>query len=182
MTSAYDEAMLEWAVAELMSPHWRSIPNWIWANPVWDAWRQHVETKGPRGWTPEQARVLIQAIETSRKPIIEIYGPAARSRILRRELRVEHLAALQVMPEFFPPGGTLRQLLDWIRARPDYAPEKTAAIQSMAPQLKDGAWPFGALIVVQRPEGANVLIEGYKRALASLAAGRSATPAILVAG
>ena len=179
MTAFYRDVMLDWAVAELMSPYLRTIETWIWANPAWEPWRDHVRKHGRNAWTHAQEDTLIQAINVSRKPVIDIYGPRPESRIEPYDISIPELETLHVMPEFFPPGGTLRQLLDWVRAKPDYAPEKTAALVTLGKTMAGSQWTFGRLIVIERPGGRRILIEGYKRALAALAAGRAAAPAFI---
>jgi hypothetical protein len=83
------------------------------------------------------------------------------------------------MPDFFPPGGTLFQLAQWIAATPDYAPEKNAAIRAMIQEAGAGRQAFGSLVAVQSQSGARTLIEGYKRAMAAMAIGRQDAPVFL---
>lgn len=177
--ASYRDVMLDWAVAELMSPHWSTVPDWIWANPGWAAWRDHVHTKGPASWTAPQENTLIRAIEVSREPVLKRYGPRPELRFERQLWAAAQLGALDVMPDFFPPGGTLEQLSRWIAATPAYAPEKSQAIEAIKKGWRAGNAPFGSLIVVTNGAGKRILVEGYKRGLAALSAGRDVTPVYL---
>lgn len=177
--TAYREVMLDWAVAELMSPHWRCVSGWIWANPGWRPWRDQVLAKGAASLSARQENTLIQVIEVSRAPVIQRYGPRPEWRFERQTWPSTALADLAVMPDFFPPGGTLNQLARWIAATPEYAPEKREAMTAIAQGWSAGKTPFGRLIVVTGDGGERILIEGYKRGLAAMAAVQDAVPVYL---
>lgn len=179
--ASYRDVMLDWAVAELMSPHWRTLKTWTWAHPDWEAWRNHVRRQGPRAWTPAQEATLISTLERAREPIISRYGPRRNWAFERLGLPADAISKLQVMPDFFPPGGTLGQLAQWIAAKPDYAPEKTEAVMAMAAGSANGRKPYGCLIVVHDAVTGSTLVEGYKRALAAIAMNRQETDAHLCA-
>jgi hypothetical protein len=175
MIVAYRDAMLDWAVSELMSPHWRAASVSAWAHPMWEPWRAHVRSHGPSAWTPAQADQLIATLRSSRKPIISRYGPDADWIFDRRRFDAQSLSRLTVMADIFPPGGTVLQLAQWVQAQPGYAPTMSASIVAIMQDCRRNLAPFGTPIAVEGKAGDLTLIEGYKRVIAYLSLDRAET-------
>jgi hypothetical protein len=180
MIVAYREAMLDWAVSELMSPHWRAASVSAWAHPMWEPWRAHVRSHGPSAWTSAQVDQLIATLNASRKPIISRYGPYSDWIFDRRTFDAQSLSRLNVMPDMFPPGGRVLQLAKWVQTQPGYAPAMLASIAAIMRDCGQSLAPFGTPIAVECASEELTLIEGYKRVIAYLSLDRAETQ-ILVA-
>jgi hypothetical protein len=166
----YDDVMLDWALAELLSA------TWPWRHSKADELRAKLEehvalSDSDREW-------LIKEIATIRDPIIYVYGPQRSWSFRRFRVSREELSCSSIIHHFgYPPSFSFGQLSEKIREDPTPGPIDEPSIrehvQEMLALRSNGQEPFGLPIAIERPASMPpLLIEGYKRAMAALWDGR----------
>jgi hypothetical protein len=179
MRLTYRDVMLDWATSELLSPYWEAAPESGWSQFEWAAVRTVLRQSGVAELNQSQADRLLRVHVDNRQPILLRYGPHPDWAFERQEFSSAALGQLIVMPDFFPPGGSLLQLAQWIVAKPGFSPEKLAAVQAMAIGAQQNQWPMGTPIATLQPDGRLILVDGYKRAMAFMAVNRTSTPVVV---
>ena len=166
MTSpTFDDVMLDWAAAELMSPTWAIH----WRHPLCDNLREIIESLGVAALNQLQRVWLIQHVSNVRGSIIQRYGPAVGWDFRRVTIAREELSRFATMEQWsrYPSLGEFATKL-----RDDPSPDELDMhrhVLAISDELADGQITWGIPVAVSRGvSNPPILIEGYKRSLAVL--------------
>jgi hypothetical protein len=173
---SFDDVMLDWAVAELLSPTWPTN----WAGPARDELKRKLQNAGIGALSIEERSRLVEAIIQCRSPLISLYGPSRSWSFRRTIVSSGELSAFSIIPHYGYPDFSLGDLAAKIRDNPSAEEQGTHDIvATILAQSADGKAPFGLPIAVAREGPAPpLLIEGYKRSMAMLWSGQAAAVAI----
>jgi hypothetical protein len=161
----FDDVILDWAVAELMSPTWAAR----WTGPLCDNLQEIIESSGVATLNQLQRAWLIQHLCNVRSPIIQSYGPADGWDFRRATIAREELSLFATMEQWsrYPSLGEFATKL-----RDDPSPDELDMhrhVLAISDKLVDGQITWGIPVAVSRGvSNPPVLIEGYKRSLAVL--------------
>lgn len=161
VSASYDEVMLDWAIAELLSPTWRTA----WGDPYSEMWRDKISRGGIDALSDDDKGALVRAICGFRAPLIVRFGPQPfwvfrKRKVLRAEFEAFTTINLGDPPETF--GQLARD------ARTQAQASMVSGIEAIRKKLLTGEHWHGTPIAVStdtypRPR----LIEGYKRLIAT---------------
>ncbi|HVB79036.1 MAG TPA: hypothetical protein VNE82_03685 [Candidatus Binataceae bacterium] len=170
----YDEVMLDWAIAELLSPTWMEF----WNSPLCEELRTKLKNEGIDSLSVYERTWLIARLVNFRYVIILEYGPSHYWSFKKRTFSCEALSGFSIIHQFnYPPSFSFGQLSKKIREHPARGPiVDEPAMRERARKMLDlssrGQEPFGFPIAIERPAPMPpVLIEGYKRSMVALWAG-----------
>lgn len=168
---AYDDVMLDWAVAELMSPMWTTA----FTGAACDGLRAKIQRQGVEALSEYEQTWLIGYIVAFRSPIISVYGPFRTWSFRRTAISREELARFAIIHHFGYPSFSFGDLAAKIRDDPANAGEQELRESVRAIQQSGGERPLGCPIAVERQSPKpSILIEGYKRSMAALWSNESA--------
>jgi hypothetical protein len=172
----YDDVMLDWAISELLSPTWAEF----WSGPVCEELRTKLKNEGIDSLSLHEQTWLIAMLVNFRYVIILEYGPSRSWTFKQCTFSCEALSRFSIIHQFnYPPSFSFGQLSKKITENPTRGPivdepAMRERAQKMLDLCSNGQQPFGFPIAVERPAlMAPVLIDGYKRAMVALWAGRS---------
>jgi hypothetical protein len=168
---SFDEVMLDWAVAELLSPTWPTN----WAGPAREELKRKLQTVGISALSIAERSWLVEAIIQCRDPIISLYGPSRSWSFRRTVVRSRKLSTFSIIHHYGYLDFSLGDLAIKIKDSPSEDEQKTRDIvTAIRTQAAGGKAPFGLPIAVAREMPAPpLLIEGYKRAMAALWSGQA---------
>jgi hypothetical protein len=166
--ATYDEAVLDWAVAELMSPTWRNHE--AWAGPEIDLLRAKISSGGVASLEEYERAWLISKIGFFRGPVISAHGPFRSWTFWRASVPRAELSQFSIMSSFPYPSYSFGDLSTKIRDNPTGRGETDMSVyvRAINRAVADGRAPPGCPIAVVPPSAPPMLIEGYKRAMAAL--------------
>jgi len=159
----FDDVMLDWAVAEIVSPTWWE--KWQGA----DALRSKLIAGQPP--TPPERNALLRGILQFRAPLIQRYRISPSWRFHRRETTLDEVSRFSVLPDFGYGPRSFAWFAAKIRDNPS-DDERTMQSQALAMlELACSGNRFrGSPIAVEAAddESPPALVEGYKRCLVAL--------------
>jgi hypothetical protein len=170
---SFDEVMLDWAVAELLSPTWPTN----WAGPAREELKRKLQTVGISALSIAERSWLVEAIIQCRDPIISLYGPSRSWRFRRTVVSSRELSAFSIIPHYGYPDFALGDLAAKIKDSPSGEEQGTRDIViAIMAEAARGRAPVGLPIAVAREVPVPpLLIEGYKRTMAALWSGQDAS-------
>lgn len=162
----YDDVMLDWAVAELMSPTWQDR----WAGKLCDELRQKVRQGGVPSLTVYERTWLVGVVCQIRAAIILVYGPCRSWTFRRASVPRAELERFSIISHFGRPSFSLGQLLAEVQSG---EPARDGMRRDINAINADAARaPFGSPIAVVLPSPLPpLLVEGYKRSMAAILRG-----------
>jgi hypothetical protein len=168
---SFDDVMLDWAAAELLSPTWPTN----WAGPAREELKRKLRNAGIGSLSIGERAWLVEAIIQCRSPIISVYGPSRTWSCRRVVVSSRELSAFSIIQHYGYPDFSLSDLAAKIKDDPSAEEQSTRDIVTAILALAAGGKaPFGFPIAVAREMPAPpLLIEGYKRSMAVLWSGRS---------
>ena len=168
---SFDEVMLDWAVAELLSPTWPTN----WAGPARDELKRKLQNDGIGALNIVEQAWLVEAMIQCRSPIISLYGPSRSWSFRRTVVSSRELAAFSIIPHFGYPNFSLGALATKIKDNPSEEERDTRdLVTAILAQAAAGKAPYGLPIAVAREAPRlPLLIEGYKRSMAALWSGQA---------
>jgi hypothetical protein len=170
---SFDEAMADWAEAELASPYMSELG----FSYLGDELRMRIKNDGLASLDAKDRQLAFAAILYFRQPLLRAYQVNRSAEFFRCRLNRSEVAALEVIPEIGRGTMPVATLAKNLREQEEPgAANVRGAVHSIAEETRAGRPHVGHPFVVERPEGASrYLIEGYKRTLAWLIHGRSAS-------
>jgi hypothetical protein len=169
----FDDVMLDWAVAELLSPTCATT----WAGPACAELRRKVQNAGTGSLSIHERARLVGAVVQFRKPIISVYGPCRSWSFQRVLVSRQELSAFSIINYFGYPVFSFGDFATKIRNNPSVGQEQQIhdAVTEIMAQVGDGKEPFGLPIAIKRKAPTPpLLVEGYKRSMAVLWSGQVA--------
>lgn len=165
----FDDVMLDWAVAELLSP--RRVGHWH--GPACDALRAKVSSGGIGALSPYERSWLIGRIAGIRSPIISAYGPCRSWSFWRDMVSREDLLRFSIIHHFERPSFSFGDFAAEIDPGTSKRRDMGREVMEVAAELSAGKAPLGTPIAAV-PGGSTppVLIEGYTRCMAALRTGQ----------
>jgi hypothetical protein len=161
-TLTYDEVMLDWAIAELMSDSWDSF----WSDPICDNVRSKIQRSGKDSLSVYEQTWLIGSIIQIRNPIISVYGPSRSWNFCRKTVSPQELAQFAITHHFGYLSYSFGNLADKLKNNP-FGREKDMQRAVLKIMKQSEQKPIGLPIALMREDPMPpVLLEGYKRAMA----------------
>jgi hypothetical protein len=165
MPATYDEVMLNWAAAELMSRDYEASLS----GDVYDELRAKIRGGGLEALSNYERSWLIGAFAHFRSPIILAYGPLRSWRFRREAVSKDEFSRFAIIHNFPYPSFSLGELAAKIRDQPTEGEIPMCnAVLAIIEQFLDHRPPGLPIAVTQEPPMPPILIEGYKRSLAAL--------------
>lgn len=168
----FDEAMADWAEAELASPYTSEFGfSYLDVNL-----RERIANTGLASLNAKERQLACAAILHFRQPLLRAYQVNRSADFTRCRLGRDDVAALAVIPEIAAGSSSLAQIAERLKEgdHPDVV-EVRKLVARIADEARQGRTPVGHPFIVAGSDGGPyVLIEGYKRTLAWLIHGRSA--------
>lgn len=163
-TDGFDDAMLDWAIAEIMSPTWEGK----WHGEGVEQIRGLIRVGDPL--SPKVRSALIGAIRELRKVLLDEYGVTPAWKFRLETISCAELAEFVIAEKFFgaPSGTTFGQLAAIIRIDPQFS-GLLAQAEAVLRRKQAGELVYGKPIAIrQDADRPPMLIEGYKRSFAAL--------------
>ena len=162
----FDDVMLDWAIAELLSPTWATT----WVGPACDELRRKIQKAVIDSLSVHERTWLVGTIAQCRSPIISIYGPCRSWSYERTAVPCEELRAFSIIRQFGYPSFSFGDLAAKIRDNPSEGEQSMRdAVAAILAQADGGKETVGLPIAVARKGPMPpLLIEGYKRSMAAL--------------
>jgi hypothetical protein len=163
--ATYEEAMLDWAVAELLSPSWAGHDFWTGSHV--DALRTKIANGGVASLGVYERSWLVSAIATFRTPIMSAHGPYRGWKFWRATVTASELSSFAILSWFRHPSFSFGDLSAHVRAQPNDA--MGAAVHAINTAVAAGQPPAGVPIAtVMHSPAPPLVLEGYKRSMAAL--------------
>jgi hypothetical protein len=118
----FDDVMLDWAVAELVSPTWAAI----WAGSVCDELRRKIQNSGIGSLSIHERGWLVGAVTQARSAIISVYGPCRSWSFRRTAVSIQELSAFSIIHHFGYPSFSFSDLATKIRDNPSGGEKRNA--------------------------------------------------------
>ena len=157
----YEEVILEWALAELLSPTWRSDPHW--SDEISKLLRAKVLELGADSLNPDERTWLSGRLLQFRALIIGTYGPRSSWRFNKRVASAESISRFGVIDSFRIPGSSMDDLSTKVRYE-DYFQMRDRVQEIIDSKRPERYSP----IAVSRKDRVPILIEGYKRVFSAM--------------
>ena len=179
----YDEAMLEWAVAEA-NPVSVFSKNYLYPPPALSA-KLAASNFDTTMLDDNERAMLIKACEGTRSKFINDYGITRQMHFSRVTVNAEELKQFSLLiggdEAYDTKYGTLGKMAESLMSGIDDARKEMRELtQEVIKLLRTGDKPRGTPIAV-KPVHVNppILIEGYKRCIAALSIGQKEIPIII---
>jgi hypothetical protein len=172
--ATYDEVMLDWAVAELLSPTWaKSIDSAVVVaqRHVLDSLRTKILSGGVPSLSVYDRSQLVSLIVQFRDQIISVDGPHRGWNFWRVTVPNRELSRFSILHRFFPrhAGRHFGEFSARIRDDPSEGDvDMRADVQAIVDDMAAGRPPTGRPVAVERRTEPPLLLEGYKRSMAVL--------------
>jgi hypothetical protein len=162
----YDDVMLDWAVAEFLSPTWAAS----WSEPTHEELRIKLKKDGISSLTVYERSWLVGNIVRFRSPIICVYGPCRSWSFQRFTVSRGDLERFSILWSFPYPSFSFGDLSAKIKDDPSGDEAKMRdAVWKMVSLTRSGQKAPGAPIAISREVPmSHLLIDGYRRAMAAL--------------
>jgi hypothetical protein len=145
--ASFDDVMLDWAAAELLSPTWPTN----WAGPARDRLKRKLQNAGTGSLGIDERSWLVEAIIRCRSPIISVYGPSRSWSFRRTVVSSRELSAFSIIHHYGYPDFSFGNLAAKIKDNPSGEEQKTRDIvTAILAQAAGGKKPFGLPIAVAR--------------------------------
>lgn len=162
----FEEAMLDWAAAEILSPMaWEHGFSYLG-----DGFRERLAAEGVDRLNPQDRQLALAALLHFRRRLLREFQINRSTQFFCHTLSVPDLAKLDILPNFGLGPLTLGQFAERIRcgAVPSHIASREI-IERMLVDAKSGKTFAGRPFVVERNVPLSpVLLEGYKRSLVKL--------------
>jgi hypothetical protein len=168
----FDDVMLDWAVAELLSPT-RAAD---WAGPACDELRRKVQNADISSLTIHERTWLVEAVVQIRRTIIAVYGPCRSWSFRRTFVPYQEISAFSIIDWFGYPTFSFGDLAAKIKDNPSERERGVRdAVTMILAQTSGGKQAFGLPIAITRKAlmMPPLLVEGYKRSMAVLWSGQA---------
>src|SRR5260370_23590840 len=162
----YDDVMLHWAIAELLSPTWVRY----WKGRPFDELRAKLKKSPTCHLSDYEQTGLIRSIESFRVSIISTYGPFRSWSFRKITVSREELSSFSIIKQFeYPTSFSFGDFSTRIKNDPSAERDIHDAVREMLNLAHRGQVPFGLPIAIAREAPAfRLLIEGYKRSMMAL--------------
>jgi hypothetical protein len=177
--------MLDWAVAELLSPTWaKSIDSAVVEaqRHVLDSLRTKILSGGIPSLSVYDRSLLVSLIVQFRAQILSVDGPHPWWNFWRVTVPNRELSQFSILHRFFPrhAGRHFGEFSARIRDNPSEGEVNMRAdVQAIVDDMAAGRQPVGRPIAVERRTEPPLLLEGYKRSMAALWRDESSTEIFL---
>src|SRR5437016_5791679 len=133
----YDDVMVDWAVAELLSPTWTGF----WNGRIYDELRTKLRDEGVGSLSAHERTFLIGRLIVSRNLIIFQNGPLRCWTFKRPTFSREDLSGFSIIHQFGHPSLSFGQFSERIRTAPSEGlnePEMQRAVLAMLEESHRG--------------------------------------------
>jgi hypothetical protein len=160
----FDDVMLDWAVAEIVSPTWKTN----WQGSGCDTLRSKL--LAGQLLSPPERGALLGGIQQTRAPLIQRYKVSPSWRFHRRDTTLDEVSRFSVLSDFGYGPSSFAWFAAKIKDNPSDGdrPMRSQALEMLELARRGNRFHGSPIAVEAMDQQPPVLVEGYKRCLVAL--------------